>query len=406
MTEPPDWSDPEEIERRLDEGARRLGAITAKSGLKAWADANRRIFGNSIVPSERQPEDPATANTAPFVAKHIIAICWKLADGDPNGWRDLTWLLQCARIAGTLSTPDDRIALRNELGNQSKTLKHLLAHDPCRGTHAAATFEITQCLFTEKSALIGLNNGLLPASKIKRNLDSRITKLMHKTAPKSHEDTRTSLEIADRLQTCKALLEQDGTGSRGRPTGKTENYASAMMSRAMDTNIQWVNSLTDEETLLVLIKNYKKDTALAKWVAEQLRGPQSSRMRSIITQLLNDLEISSDGEWNPDRVRKDLLALLEPGKGFAPGTTAEGSEGGALLIESLMACEDIFSIVRQDAIRRHAKPFEPKTQTDAAARAKAEEKLTTHEDNEIVRRELKAGFDNYWRRRPKSSQKS
>jgi hypothetical protein len=403
MTEMPDWPDQEEIERRFSEGARRLDAISARSGLKAWADANRRIFGKSIVPAERQLEHPVTASFAPFVAKHTIAICWKLAGGDPHGWRDLTWLLQCAHIAGALSTPEDRIALRNELADQTKTLKDLLASDPCRRTKAAATFEIAQCLFTEKSALLGLNNGLLPASKIKRNLDSRITKLMHKRAAKSPEDTRTSMDIADRLQTCRALLEQDGAGSRGRPTGKTENYASAMMSRALDTNIQWVNSLTDEETFLVLIMSYTKDRALAKSVAAQLRGPQSSRVRSMIAQLLSDLAVSSNGEWNPDRVRKELLALLEPGKGFAPGTTAEGSEGGAMLIESLMACEDIFSIVNQDAIRRHSKQFELETETDAAARAKAEDKLTTLDKRDIVRRELKAAYNNYWRRRPKSS---
>lgn len=403
MTEPSDWSDPEEIERRFDEGARRLDAKAAKANLRAFAKLNHLLFGRQ---SAGQPKASPTADDVTYVAKYAIGICWRLAAGDPKGWPDLRWLLQCARFAGTLSGPEDRNAFLDEFERQSAALRLALKFDPHREIQAAATAEIALCLFTKKSVEAGHNNGLLPASKIKRNLDSRMAKLMRKTSAKSPEETRARFEIVKCLQTCKALLEQDGTGSRGRPAGKTENFASAMMSRAMDANIQRVKSLTDEETLLVLIKNYKKDAALANWVAEQLRGPQSSRMRIVIAQLLSDLEISSDGEWNPDRVRKELLAVLEPGKGFAPGTTAEGSEGGALLIESLMACEDIFRIVRQDAIRRHAKPFELETETDAAARAKAEEKLTTHEDKEIVRRELKAGFDNYWRRRPKSSQKS
>lgn len=398
MTKPPDWSDPEEIERRFEEGARELSSETAKANLRALAELSHLVFGRQ---SAGQPKASPTPDDVTYVAKHAIGICWRLAAGDPKGWRDLPWLLQCARFAGTLSGPEDRNAFLDEFERQSAALRLALKFDSHREIQAAATAEIALCLFTKKSVEVGTNNGLLPASKIKRNLDSRIAKLMHKSAAKSPEDKRTCLEIADRLQTCRALLEQNGADSRGRPTGKTENFASAMMSRAMDANIHWVNSLTDEETSLVLIMSYTKDTALAKSVAAQLRGPQSSRARSIIAQLLSDLEVSTNGDWNPDRIRKELLALFEPGKGFAPGEVAQGSQGCTILIESLMACDDIFSIVRQDAIRRHAKSLEQNQEPVASARAVAEENLATYEDRVVVRRELKVGFDNYWRRKLK-----
>jgi hypothetical protein len=43
MTEFPDWSDPEDIEKRFDEGAQRLAIKAAKPGLRAWIETNRSL---------------------------------------------------------------------------------------------------------------------------------------------------------------------------------------------------------------------------------------------------------------------------------------------------------------------------------------------------------------------------